>query len=108
MDCFNDQTQTHSLNLSRKLLNDYDPIGLKSDLENLKVMDCLNFYELQYAKPTKIINVSNLRKLQRKVFEFGSKALTDSFRLIGVYFSRYLAELGRSKSQTDKNTGAAY
>ena len=33
MDCFNDQTQTHMLNLSRKLFNDYDPIGLKEDLE---------------------------------------------------------------------------
>jgi hypothetical protein len=49
-----------------------------------------------------------MRKLQRKVFEFGSKALTDSFRLIGVYFSHCLAGLGRSKSQMDKNTEAAY
>jgi hypothetical protein len=32
MDCFNDQTQSHMLNLSRKLFNDYDPIGLKKDL----------------------------------------------------------------------------
>jgi hypothetical protein len=48
----------HMLNLSRKLFNDYDPIGSKQDLENLKFMDCLNFFELQYAKPTKIINVS--------------------------------------------------
>jgi hypothetical protein len=49
---------SHMLNLSRKLFNDYDPIGSKQDLENLKFMDCLNFFELQYAKPTKIINVS--------------------------------------------------
>ena len=58
MDSFNDQTQCHVLNLSRKLFGDYDPIGLKEDLENLKFMDCLNYFELQYAKPTKIINVS--------------------------------------------------
>lgn len=57
-DAFNDQTQSHMLNLSRKLFNDYDPIGLKEDLVNLKFMDCLNFYELQYAKPTRIINIS--------------------------------------------------
>lgn len=57
-DAFNEQTQAHMLNLSRKLFNDYDPIGLKEDLEKLKFMDCLNFFELQYAKPTKIINVS--------------------------------------------------
>jgi len=58
MDSFNEQTQCHVLNLSRKLFGDFDPIGLKEDLENLKFMDCLNFFELQYAKPTKIINVS--------------------------------------------------
>ena len=58
MDAFNDQTQSHMLNLSRKLFNDFDPIGLKEDLVKLKFMDCLNFYELQYAKPTRIINVS--------------------------------------------------
>ena len=58
MDSFNEQTQCHVLNLSRKLFGDFDPIGLKEDLENLKFMDCLNYFELQYAKPTKIINVS--------------------------------------------------
>ena len=58
MDSFNDQTSVHMLNLSRKLFNDYDPIGLRDDLEKLKFMDCLDFYELQYSKPTKIINVS--------------------------------------------------
>ncbi len=57
-DAFNDQTQSHMLNLSRKLFNDFDPIGLKEDLVKLKFMDCLNFYELQYAKPTRIINIS--------------------------------------------------
>ena len=58
MDSFNEQTQCHMLNLSRKLFGDYDPIGLKEDLEKLKFMDCLNFFELQYEKPKKIINVS--------------------------------------------------
>lgn len=70
MDCFNDQTQTHSLNLSRKLFNDFDPIGLKSDLENLKFMDCLNFYELQYSKPTKIINVSKNKEYKNNTIDF--------------------------------------
>ena len=57
-DYFGDQTEAHTLNLSRKMFNDYDPIGLKEDLEGLKFMDCLNFYELQFANPSKIINVS--------------------------------------------------
>ena len=32
MDSFNSQTEVHMLNLSRKLFNDYDPIGLREDL----------------------------------------------------------------------------
>jgi len=70
MDCFNDQTQTHMLNLSRKLFGDYDPIGLKEDLEKLKYMDCLNFFELQYAKPTKIINVSKNKPYKNNKIDF--------------------------------------
>jgi predicted Zn-dependent peptidase len=45
--------------LNRKLFGLYDPIGLKEDLESLKFMDCLNFFEKQFAKPSKIINVSS-------------------------------------------------
>ena len=58
MDCFSDQTQSHMLNLSRKLFGDFDPIGLKEDLKKMNFLDIMNFWELQYAKPTKIINVS--------------------------------------------------
>jgi predicted Zn-dependent peptidase len=73
MDCFNDQTQTHMLNLSRKLFGDYDPIGLKEDLEKLKYMDCLNFFELQYAKPTKIINVSKNKPYKNNTIDFAKR-----------------------------------
>jgi len=58
-DYFSDQTESHMLNLTRKLYNVYDPIGLREDLESLKFMDCLNFYEKQFSKPSKIINVSS-------------------------------------------------
>jgi predicted Zn-dependent peptidase len=57
-DYFGDQTESHALNLNRKLFRDYDPIGLKEDLQSLKYMDCIKFWELQFANPTKIINVS--------------------------------------------------
>ena len=57
-DYFSDQTESHMLNLTRKLFNVYDPIGLREDLESLKFMDCLNFFEKQFAQPSKIINVS--------------------------------------------------
>lgn len=69
-DCFNDQASNHHLNLMRKLFNDYDPIGLREDLEGLKFMDCLNFFEEQYLKPTKIINVSKTKKLKNLDIEF--------------------------------------
>ena len=75
MDSFNDQTQSHMLNLSRKLFNDFDPIGLKEDLENLKFMDCLNFFELQYSKPTKIINVSKNKKYKNNTIEFSERKI---------------------------------
>ena len=75
MDSFNDQTQSHMLNLSRKLFNDYSPIGLRQDLENLKFMDCLNFFELQYTKPTKIINVSKHKDFKDKGIEFQERKI---------------------------------
>lgn len=75
MDSFNDQTQSHMLNLSRKLFNDYDPIGLRQDLESLKFMDCLNYFELQYAKPTKIINVSKNKKYSNAGIEFAERQI---------------------------------
>jgi predicted Zn-dependent peptidase len=61
------------LNLSRKLFGDYDPIGLKEDLEKLKYMDCLNFFELQYAKPTKIINVSKNKPYKNNKIDFAKR-----------------------------------
>lgn len=75
MDYFNDQTQSHMLNLSRKIFNDFDPIGLKEDLENMKYMDCLNYFELQYAKPTKIINISKNKKYKNPEIDFISRKI---------------------------------
>jgi predicted Zn-dependent peptidase len=57
-DTFNDQATAHYLNLDRKLFGLYDPIGLKSDLEKLTYLDCINFFEKQFMNPTKVINVS--------------------------------------------------
>jgi predicted Zn-dependent peptidase len=70
MDSFNEQTQSHQLNLSRKLFGDFDPIGLKKDLQNLKFMDCLIYYELHYAKQYKIINVSKNKKYNNRAIDF--------------------------------------
>ena len=91
MDSFNDQTQSHMLNLSRKLFNDYDPIGLREDLENLKFMDCLNFFELQYSKPTKIINVSKNNPYKNNTIDFAEREITKTIEY-GNYDSPF--ELG--------------
>ncbi len=57
-DCFNSQNQAHALNLSRKLFNDFDPIGSLQDLESMTYQDMIDFMKIQYAAPSKIINVS--------------------------------------------------
>lgn len=57
-DSFNDQTSLHYLNLDRKLFNNYNAIGKLSSLEKFTYLDCINFYEKQFMKPSKIINVS--------------------------------------------------
>lgn len=72
---FADQTEAHQLNLHRKLFKDYDPIGLRQDLEELKFMDALNFWELQFAKPSKIINVSPKTRFDSDV-DFAKRNLT--------------------------------
>ncbi len=66
-DYFGDQSESHQLNLYRKLYNDYDAIGLREDLEGLKFMDCLNFFEKQYSSPSKIINVSSSSKFKSDI-----------------------------------------
>ena len=75
MDSFNSQTERHMLNLSRKLFNDYDPIGLREDLENMKFMDIIKFWELQYSKPTKIINVSKGKPYKNNEIEFSDRKI---------------------------------
>ena len=78
---FSVQSKNHLSNLGRKLLNDFDAIGLRQDLESLRFIDCMNFFEKQFTSPTKIINVSNSNpfKLEMnfnqmnlsKIYEFG-------------------------------------
>lgn len=77
-DSFNDQSEAHQLNLSRKLFGLYDPIGLKKDLQNLKFMDCLNFYELQYSRPTKIINVSKNKNIKNLDIDFVERQIVSN------------------------------
>jgi predicted Zn-dependent peptidase len=75
LDSMNGQTEVHQINLDRKLFNDYGPIGLKEDLEKLKFMDIINFWELQYAKPTKIINVSKGKDYKNNELDFEDRKI---------------------------------
>ena len=78
---FSNQIDSHMFNLNRKLYNTYGAIGLKEDLESLRFMDCINFFEKQFKNPTKIINVSKSNPFKSDVdfienkidkkFEFG-------------------------------------
>ena len=58
MDYFNMQQYAHYLNLTRKLYDDYDPIGSLQDLENMSYQDMVNYIKTYHSKPTRIINVS--------------------------------------------------
>lgn len=75
LDSTNQQTEVHQINLERKLFNDYGPIGLKEDLENMKFLDIINFWELQYSKPTKIINVSKNNPYKNKTLDFAERTI---------------------------------
>lgn len=79
MDSFNNQTETHQLNLHRKLFNDYGPIGLKEDLESLKFLDIINFWELQYSKPSKVINVSKGKPYKNNEIDFANREIVKNF-----------------------------
>ena len=66
-DAFNDQIQSHYLNLHRKLFNYYNPIGLRSDIENYTLQECKENLKLYFNKPTKIINISKNNKFEYDV-----------------------------------------
>lgn len=57
-DSFNSQGESHLLNLLRKLYNQYEAIGLLEDLESLTLKDCQDYFELQYRKPTMVVEIS--------------------------------------------------
>ena len=66
---FNSQEESHSLNLYRKLFNNYSAIGLKQDLENITLKDCQDYFQLQYTKPNKIIDVSKKKHTEDDYFK---------------------------------------
>ena len=90
-DSFNRQIDAHILNLSRKKMNSYGAIGLLEDIENITMKDCMDFFEVQYSKPTKIIHVTknDHRGLFQKI-EFANKIFTN--KLDGNYTGDFFYE----------------
>ena len=74
-DSFNRQSDAHIQNLFRKLYNHYEAIGLLEDLQNLTLKDCQDYFELQYRKPTMIIDIS--KSVNGKAEDFFNKVECD-------------------------------
>lgn len=77
-DSFNSQTSAHFMNLNRKLFNNFSPIGNKEDLEKLTYMDILNYFELQFTNPSKIINVSKHSEYKNNLINFDNKRVLNN------------------------------
>jgi len=91
-DYFNEQSQSHLLNWSRKNLGDFDPIGLREDIENINHFDIQEFFQLQYSKPTKIISIGKTPFNRRDI-----KFITSTFKKNFQYGNYDLPlELGNS------------
>jgi len=78
-DTFNNQSQSHQLNLFRKLFGSFDAVGLKKDIETFKMIDAMNFYEKQFLNPSKIINVSKTYKFKEDDLEFSDIKIDKKF-----------------------------
>ena len=74
-DSFNKQSDAHMQNLFRKLYNYYEAIGLLEDLKSLTLKDCQDYFELQYRKPTMIVDIS--RSVSGKAEDFFGKVECD-------------------------------
>lgn len=61
-DLFNRYSKNHFLNLYRKVLNNYNSVGKKSNIEKISIDDCFNYYTNFYKKPSHIIYISKKYK----------------------------------------------
>lgn len=66
-DLFNRFNKNHFLNLYRKLFNNYNSIGEKSNIENVTVDDCYKHYNNFYKTPHKILYFSKNYKHESNI-----------------------------------------
>lgn len=55
---FTNQPYAHFFNLNRRKFDYFSPIGSAAALKKITLDDCAEYFELQYSKPTTIINIS--------------------------------------------------
>jgi len=67
LDSFNGQWESHYLNLDRKLLGCYNPIGSIEDVKNITFANYKAFVEKWFSKPSKIINVTKDNDFNRDI-----------------------------------------
>lgn len=77
---FNSQGSAHYMNLQRKMFNYYNPIGLRSDIENFTLQDCKEYLDLYYKNPTRIINISKFNDFESDV-KFREKVEVKPFEI---------------------------
>jgi len=80
-DSFNRYNKNHFLNLYRKIFNNYNSIGRKSDIENFTLENCYDHYNNFYKTPHKIIYFSNKYKHDSDVI-FNKKNTVGGFKYI--------------------------
>ncbi len=73
--------EAHSMNLSRIKFNDFDPIGLREDIENIDLKMCKEYFDFQFKNPHKIINISKNSPLTMNSLVFNDIEYHKSYKL---------------------------
>lgn len=98
-DTFSKQPVRHMLNLYRRHLNCYLPIGSRQDLEGLRWMDLLGFYEKNFMRPSKVISVSRSGKFHSSGVDFSPSDIAGEYVL-----ADYKAKLESPTKKSDKRS----
>lgn len=80
-DTFSRHPARHMLNTYRKHLNSHMPIGSREDLQDLRWIDLLGFYEKNFMRPTKVISVSRSGKFGSSSVDFSDGAHVPEYHL---------------------------
>lgn len=98
LDSFNSQDWSHALNLYRRKFNHYGPIGLGQDIKSITYEKFMEFYNLQYSNPDKIINVSKTFKYENlKGLKFKNKKEVKTFTDFADPFNYPIKENPKAK-----------